>query len=52
MDLVGGRGVPLAGGVSMAVNFQNSEIEAAWAEVFSKDEYRIAIAEVANSYPQ
>lgn len=36
----------------MAVNFQNSEIEAAWAEVFSKDEYRIAIAEVANSYPQ
>ena len=36
----------------MAVNFQDSEIELAWSEVFSKDEYRIAIAEIANKYPQ
>ena len=36
----------------MAVNFQDNEIELAWSEVFSKDEYRIAIAEIANKYPQ
>ena len=36
----------------MAVNFQDSEIELAWAEVFAKDEYRIAIAEIADKYPE
>ncbi len=36
----------------MSVNFQDSEIEMAWSEIFSKDEYRIAIAEVASRYPQ
>ncbi len=36
----------------MAINFQDSEIEMAWSEVFSMDEYRLAIAEIANKYPE
>jgi replicative DNA helicase Mcm len=32
--------------------FQESEIQAAWTEVFSKDAYRVMIAGIADEYPQ
>ena len=36
----------------MAVNFQDSEIQAAWNDVFSRDKYRIMISCIADNFPQ
>ena len=36
----------------MAVSFQDSEITAAWEEIFSKDKYRLLFADIAASYPE
>ncbi len=36
----------------MSVTFQDSEILAAWDDIFSKDKYRINIACIADNYPQ
>ena len=36
----------------MAVNFQESEIQAAWNDVFSRDKYRIMISCIADNFPQ
>ena len=36
----------------MAVSFQDSEISAAWEDIFSKDKYRIIFADIAASYPE
>ena len=36
----------------MTVNFQDNEIQAAWSDIFSKDDYRIMIADIADNYPQ
>ena len=50
--MVGGRGVPLEGGLRMSVNFQDSEVQAAWNDVFSRDKYRIMISCIADNFPQ
>ena len=36
----------------MAVSFQDSEVGAAWEEIFSKDKYRIMFADIAANYPE
>ncbi len=36
----------------MTVNFQDNEIQAAWSDVFSQENYRIMISEIADNYPQ
>ena len=36
----------------MAVSFQDSEIGAAWEDIFSKDKYRLLFADIAASYPE
>jgi len=36
----------------MAMSFQDSEIAAAWEDIFSKDKYRLMFADIAASYPE
>ena len=36
----------------MTVNFQDNEIQVAWSDVFSRDNYRIMISDIADNYPQ
>ncbi len=45
--------MPFQEGVgTVTVNFQDNEIQAAWSDVFSKDNYRIMISDIADNYPQ
>lgn len=36
----------------MTMNFQESEIESAWFDIFGKDAYRIMISDIADNFPQ
>lgn len=36
----------------MTMNFQESEIESAWFDIFGKDTYRIMISDIADNFPQ